>query len=252
MEDYKDDIPNLKVEKAPRIRLSKKYISRVLVLAVIVALAAVAFMIYRNPAILGPLQGFRVGPVSLPKADPTEEAKKVAAQVGKLMKLPDGEIPTVVSVVDISKLKDQPFFRNGKNGDKLLIFAASGRAILYDPKANLIIEVGPLINNNPSSSQQQQGQAAKIALKNGTGVAGLTNKVEGTIKKSYPNANIVSKDNANNTSYDKTIVVALNDAARGAADNLAKALNASVSSLPAGEDRPTGVEILVIIGKDQI
>ncbi len=252
MEDYKDEIPNLnlKVEKARRVRLPKNSIW-ILVLAVFVALAAGIFMIYRNPAVLGPLQGFKLGPVSLPKADPTEEAKKVAAQVGKLIKLPDGEIPTVVSVVDINKLKDQPFFRNGKNGDKLLIFAASGRAILYDPKANLIIEVGPLINNNPSSSQQQ-GQAAKIALKNGTGVAGLTNKVEGTIKKSFPSANVVSKDNANNTSYDKTIVVALSDVARGAADNLAKVLNASVSSLPPGEDRPAGVEILVIIGKDQI
>lgn len=247
MEDYKDDIPNLKTEKARRIRLPKNYIW-ILVLVIIIALAALAFMIYKNPAILGPLQGFKVGPVSLPKADPNEEAKRVAAQVGKLIKLPDGETPTVVSVVDITKLSDQPFFRNGKNGNKLLIFPTSGRAILYDPKANLIIEVGPLINNNPATQQQ----TARIALKNGTGVAGLTNKVEGTIRKSFPAANIVSKDNANNTSYDKTIVIALNDAARVAADNLAKAMNASVSNLPAGEDRPAGVEILVIIGKDQI
>ena len=35
-------------------------------------------------------------------------------KVGKLMVLPVGEQPTIATVVDPAKLKDQPFFSNAK------------------------------------------------------------------------------------------------------------------------------------------
>src|SRR5450759_4383999 len=58
--------------------------------------------------------------------NPTEvakqEAKDTIAVVGKLMLLPADEEPTVASVTDTTKLKDQPFFANAQNGDKVLIY----------------------------------------------------------------------------------------------------------------------------------
>ena len=71
------------------------------------------------------------------------------AQVGKLMVLPTGEVPQVATVSDVSKLKDQPFFSNAKNGDKVLIYTKARQAILYDPIANKIINVAPVnLGNN--------------------------------------------------------------------------------------------------------
>lgn len=80
--------------------------------------------------------------------NPTQAAKKDAAEtiaaVGRLMLLPANEEPTVMQVTDVSKLKDQPFFANALNGDKVLIYAKSKKAILYRLTTNKIIDVAPV------------------------------------------------------------------------------------------------------------
>jgi len=87
--------------------------------------------------------------VSVLKASPNAAAEKeaadIVARVGKLILLPEGETPTVASVNDPAKLKDQPFFARAKAGDKVLLYQSSGRAYLYDPSANKILEVAPII-----------------------------------------------------------------------------------------------------------
>jgi hypothetical protein len=59
------------------------------------------------------------------------------------MVLPD-EQPTLASVTDKSKLSDQPFFQKAENGDKILIFVQSRKAILYRPSIKKIIDVAPI------------------------------------------------------------------------------------------------------------
>lgn len=82
------------------------------------------------------------------KSDPQVLAKKEAAslveKVGKLIILPEGEEPTVATVSDPEKLKNQQFFANAKAGYKVLIYTNSKKAILYDPALNKIVEVAPL------------------------------------------------------------------------------------------------------------
>jgi|SRR3989344_2765668 len=73
-----------------------------------------------------------------------EEVKKVVAQVGKLILLPEGETPTLATVTDTEKLKGQSFFANAKTGDKVLIYTNAQKAILYNPKLNKVIEVAPI------------------------------------------------------------------------------------------------------------
>lgn len=88
------------------------------------------------------------------KRDPQALAKKEATtlveKVGQLIVLPEGEEPTVATVSDPEKLKNQPFFANAKAGYKVLIYTNAKKAILYDPVLNKIVEVAPLnIGNNP-------------------------------------------------------------------------------------------------------
>ncbi len=71
------------------------------------------------------------------------EAEEVIRKVGRLMVLPD-ETPTVATVSDPEKLRDQQFFNQAVAGDKVLIYSGAQKAILYSPKLDKIVEVAPV------------------------------------------------------------------------------------------------------------
>lgn len=83
------------------------------------------------------------------------EAEELTAEVGKLIELPKDETPTVATVVDAAKVKNQAFFANAQNGDKVLLFAKAGKAVLYRPSTKKIVEVAPInigANQTPSGT----------------------------------------------------------------------------------------------------
>jgi len=92
--------------------------------------------------------GYMYNQVRILKQDPAKlaqaETAKLVELVGKLIVLPAGETPTIATVNDPEKLKDQPFFANAKAGDKVLIYTNAKKAILYSPSENKIVEVAPL------------------------------------------------------------------------------------------------------------
>ncbi len=73
-----------------------------------------------------------------------DEIAELVSEVGKLIVLPEGEMPTIATVTDPERLKDQAFFSKAKAGDKVLIYTNAKKAILYDPVQHKIIEVAPL------------------------------------------------------------------------------------------------------------
>ncbi len=82
----------------------------------------------------------------------TNDLTVTIAKVGKLMVLPTDETPTMATVSDPEKLKDQDFFAHAKTGDKVLIYSLARKAILYSPTLNKIIEVAP-VNLGANASQ---------------------------------------------------------------------------------------------------
>ena len=94
-------------------------------------------------------------------ADPQEaarqETQRVKDQVAKLIDVPQGEDPTIASVVDASKLSNQAFFKNAQNNDKVLMYSQAKKAILYRPSTNKIIEVAPI---NIGDNSQNKTPAA--------------------------------------------------------------------------------------------
>lgn len=72
------------------------------------------------------------------------EAIQLKNKLSQFMLLPSEEVPTVATVVDVEKVKNQAFFTNAQNGDKVLLFAESGKAILYRPSNSIIVEVAPI------------------------------------------------------------------------------------------------------------
>lgn len=69
------------------------------------------------------------------------------SQVGRLIVLPTGEDPTIATVTDLTELKQQEFFSRASIGDKVIIYAEAGKAILYSPTEDKIIEMAPINKN---------------------------------------------------------------------------------------------------------
>ncbi len=177
-----------------------------------------------------------------------DEVKRLVEEVGKLIDLPTGETPTVATVSDITKLKDQAFFARAKNGDKVLIYSNAKKAILYDPTAHKVIDVAPI----NVGSQSAQVSEPKVVLRNGTSTVGLTTKVETDLKKSIPNLNVINKENASRSDYSKSLIWILNDSAKDLGNTLSKTLKADIVSEASGEAKPKDGDIVIILGKDRI
>jgi len=72
------------------------------------------------------------------------EVKEMVEKVEKLIELPKDETPTIATVSDLSKLKNQSFFANAKKYDKIFIYTKAKKAYLYRPSENKIIEVAAI------------------------------------------------------------------------------------------------------------
>lgn len=76
-----------------------------------------------------------------------KETKDLLGKVARLYLIPTGEEPTIATVSDPVKLKDQSFFSSSQKDDKVLIFTEAGKAVLYRPSIDKIIEVAPINNS---------------------------------------------------------------------------------------------------------
>ena len=81
-----------------------------------------------------------------------DETKKIIADIAKIIVLPTDESPTLATVSDTTKLKDQKFFAHAEIGDKVLLYQASQKAILWRPSTKKIIEISSLTAKSGDST----------------------------------------------------------------------------------------------------
>lgn len=81
--------------------------------------------------------------LSNPEATAEEEANLIKGEVAQLIELPN-ETPTIATVIDVEKLRSQPFFASAQNGDRVLLFSQAKKAILYRPSTKKLVEVAPI------------------------------------------------------------------------------------------------------------
>lgn len=184
-----------------------------------------------------------------------EEVQEITAVVGTFLELPSGEEPTIATVVDREKLRNQSFFNSSENGDKVLIYSIAQKAILYRPSTQKVVEVAPIYFNKEQLDQVQAPTApipeeiriVKIAYYNGTGITGRAGATETQIKQGFTNTETVTVANAKGT-YTTTIVVDVNGNMAVEADGIAQLLGGQVQALPPGEEKPKA-DLLIIVGQ---
>lgn len=202
--------------------------------------------------------------IELKKLSPQskEEIGSLIKKVGMLMDLPTDEEPTVATVTDKEKLKEQKFFAKAENEDRVIIYVKAQKAILYRPAWNKIIEVARV----DSIDQNQAGVATESAVAtvtptistvvpvslvvmNGTEETGLSSVFVERIK-SLEGLNITRKLNAAKKDRVENLVV---DLENGKNTELAqKILNilgsgSVTTQMPEGEATPSS-QLVVLLG----
>lgn len=182
-----------------------------------------------------------------------EQAKKenaeLIAKLGRHMILPTDEEPVIATVTDAAALaKEQPFYQNTKNGDKVIVYTKAKKAIIYSPTDDKIVNVGPVYIDETKQAAAQD-QKISVEVRNGTTVAGAANTLADQLRTNaaYQVEKVAAAANKN---YEKTIIVDLSGGQKTVLVNaLAQQFNAQVvTALPAGEAE-TKAEVLIIIGK---
>jgi hypothetical protein len=112
-----------------------KYLTSVLVILLLV-IVGLAIYFYTESNKLEMLQS---------SGSSKEKSVEIISKVSSLILLPKDEEPTIATVSDLEKLKDQPFFAKAKVGDKVLMYPKSKKAYLYDTVNNKILEVAPIV-----------------------------------------------------------------------------------------------------------
>ncbi len=210
---------------------SSSNLSMILVIAlgvIVVVLGIAAFYFYNQ------YQNIKKNPNQVAQA----ETEALVAQVGKLIDLPKDETPTVATVLDKEKLKDQPFFSNAQNGDKILIYTKAKKAIVYRPSANKLINVGPI-----AIDQKSQVQVAVVNA--GGDVDGATKKLNDKFSGSI--AIVGTSDAKNKNNVKQITVVDVNGQNADAAKQIAEQLGGTVGAMPAGETAPAGATVVVFV-----
>ena len=147
---------------------------------------------------------------SNPNAEAQEKSESLISALGSHMQLPQDEVPSVVTIVDKTKLNDQPFFKMAENGDILFAYINSKQAILYRPSTDRIIQVAAInVGTDTAVSDTQQSPSAevRIAYENGTTTAGLSVEAEKLVNDAFDNFTTSLLSSAVKTDYSATIVV---------------------------------------------
>jgi hypothetical protein len=193
----------------------------------------------------------------------TKEIADLTQEISRSFLLPENETPTLATVTDKEKLAGQPFFQKSENGDKVLIYSQSGRAILYRPSVKKIIDVTTVNLNTPPArtetiekkqedtvmAKENAPMSVKIALLNGSTTSGITNPVEENLKSLYPQATVVAKEAAKKNDYKKTLVVDITGKNAEMVNALAGTLGGEVASLPSDETAPVNADILIVLAQ---
>ncbi|MEI6649804.1 MAG: hypothetical protein WCL23_00020 [Candidatus Moraniibacteriota bacterium] len=276
----KSDRVGLAAEKSSHTVASGKKNTTVLVLWIVVSvllLSSVGAALYFYRAYR---EASEVKPVA-------SEIEELVSRIDAVMELPKGETPTLATVTDKTRLSGQEFFKNAENGDKVLIYESSGKAIVYRPSTGRIMNVAAVnvgngsveqkstesapqpaapVSNAPDSStatppiQTQSSTSvvdvpapegkAKVTLYNGSKTVGVTAKIEKRVLAGLSDSiEVITKDAAAKSDYEGVTVYDVSGVRSKEAAALAALLTGTVvTEAPAGETVPDGTDILVIVG----
>jgi len=90
-----------------------------------------------------------------------QDVQRLVAKVSQLTQLPQEE-PYVATIQNIDEIQNQAFFSFAKNGDKVLIFPAAKKAVIYRESDHKLINMGPIEINNSATNSAADAEQSTI------------------------------------------------------------------------------------------
>ncbi len=82
------------------------------------------------------------------------QTQELLGEMRQIIIMPTNEDPVVATITDINQLKDKDFYKDAKNGDRVVVFANAKKAYIYSPERKLIVNVGAFqIEEKPQNQQ---------------------------------------------------------------------------------------------------
>lgn len=242
----------------------KKYILHLIsgtAIVLVLLLAGVAFYYYKQ-----------YKKVSISNSE--SEIDSIVRVMSSVIELPQGELPTLATVTDKEKVKDQSFFVKAENGDKVLIYTNSKKAYLFRPSTNRVIDMTTLSEEKnqkqveqpmatPTLQNQQekdnvtqkendeQQTKIKVAIYNGTTKKGITQTFEDFLEEKFVQTEVIAKETAVKQDYEKTLIIDVSGEQSKLVGEMAENLEGQLQELPEGEVAPEA-DVLIILGTDRL
>ena len=190
-----------------------------------------------------------------------QELTQMVEKVGKLVLLPEGEEPILMTIEDETGIdKSKEFFERAKNGDKILIYKEARKAFLYRPSENKLVSVAPVSiegdtggENEETSDEGEEEvnieQEFEVVVINGTTTPGLVEKFLEILTAEFSNLEVVGMEDAGNDDYYVSIIVVSNEEAEEMAKKLEERFDLKRVELSEWEEPVK--DILVILGEDK-
>lgn len=208
------------------------------------------------------------------QAAPQKSLQEIKKRIGVFMELPVDEEPILTTVNEAERVNGQKFFSKAQNGDDVLNYVKNKEVILYRWSSNKIIEVSnqvefedvknvvanlqtiddsraaqteQAVSVSASARSELQVANVKVAVFNGSKIAGLAKKIASSIAE-IPGVEIGKIANAKKN-YAKTLVVDLSGMNEEIAGKIGETIGGEIGQLPAGEIQ-SDADIVVIGGEN--
>jgi hypothetical protein len=125
---------NLKPKRRWRVRDGMHVTVQLGIFCALVVMTMCTYYFYRISQDIGI-------PVSTSTITASNTAQDIVGEVGRLMFLPGGEVPTIATINNDDLGRAEPMFSNVEKGDKVLIYCEYNQTILYSSSRKKIINV---------------------------------------------------------------------------------------------------------------
>lgn len=159
---------------------------------------------------------------------------QIATLVNKTLHISGDANPAILSVEDETRAT-QPFLEQAENGDKVLLYYNTKKAVLFRPSEKRVVHEG-----------SYTPPPAKVFIRKGTTNDTRINEAKAKLDQ-VVDVDIVSQDNSPKSDYKGIKLVSVTDRYNEKVKELEGLFGVSVIRLPAGETFPDA-DIMIIVG----